>query len=69
MTRQTLLSSLLVAPFAALVGAKASGREIGDADTVILGPGRYTVAQGGGIRIAGASNVRIEGCTFESSKI
>jgi hypothetical protein len=64
MTRQSLLSALWKAPLLAL-GAGAAARAASRDDTVTLGPGKYTVAPRGRIKIAGASHVRIEGCTFK----
>ena len=64
MTRKSLLSGLWKAPLVAL-GAVAVARAEDPDKTMVIGPGKYTIAHGGGIRIAGASHVRIEGCTFE----
>lgn len=64
MTRRSLLSGLWKAPLVAL-GAVAVARAEDPDKIMVIGPGKYTIAPGGGIRIAGASHVRIEGCTFE----
>jgi hypothetical protein len=65
MTRQTLLSALLASPFGALFASKQSKIEAQDQDWVTFGPGTYTIAPGGSIRVLGAKNMRIEGCTFK----
>jgi hypothetical protein len=63
MTRKSLLSGLWKAPLIAL-GAVAAARAE-DPETMTIGPGRYTIASGGGIKIVGASEVRMDGCTIE----
>jgi hypothetical protein len=68
MTRKSLLSGLWKAPLVAL-GAIATARAEDSDKTMIIGPGTYTIAQGGGISIVGASDVRIEGCTMEAGTI
>ncbi len=64
MTRQNLLSTLLAAPLAVLVGPNVSAAERQDRRVVRFAPGTYTIRPGGGIRISDTGNVRIEGCTF-----
>lgn len=64
MTRRSLLSGLWKAPLVAL-GSVATGRAEDSDKTMLIGPGQYTIAKGGGIIIVGASSVRIEGCTIE----
>jgi hypothetical protein len=66
MTRLSLLSSLLAAPLSALGSGSASAQSTESANSVIFSPGTYRIAPGGGIRILSASEIRIEGCTFES---
>jgi hypothetical protein len=63
MTRQYLLSSLLTAPVAAMIGQNVSAAEPRESRVVRFAPGTYTIGPGGGIRI-GVSECRIEGCTF-----
>jgi len=69
MTRLSLLSNLLVAPLSMLGAGSASAKEIRSASTVVFSPGTYRIARGGGIRIVGASDVRIEGCTMEPDAV
>jgi hypothetical protein len=66
MTRQSLFSGLLAAPLAVLVGRNASAAEPQERRVVRFAPGTYTIRPGGGIWI-GASECRIEGCTFTGS--
>lgn len=68
MTRKSLLSGLWKAPLVAL-GAVAAARAEDPDKTMVIGPGKYTIAPGGGIKIVGASHVRIEGCMFEGCTI
>jgi hypothetical protein len=63
MTRQSLLSGVLAAPLAVLVGRNASAVETQQYRVVRFGPGTYTFRPGGGMRIT-AGECRIEGCTF-----
>jgi hypothetical protein len=65
MTRLSMLSSLPVAALSVLGAGTASPKEIKSARTVIFSPGTYRIAPGGEIRIVGASEIRIEGCTIE----
>jgi hypothetical protein len=69
MTRRTLFSGLVSVPFGALVGAAAAKADAKDERLVVFGPGKYSIAPGGGIRITGASDVHIEGCTLENCVI
>jgi hypothetical protein len=64
MTRQNLLSGLLVTPLAVLAGRNVSAAEPQERRVVRFAPGTYTIGPGGGIRISGTGNVRIEGCTI-----
>lgn len=68
MTRKSLLSGLWKAPLVAL-GAVAAARAEDPDKIMIIGPGKYTIAPGGGIKIVGASDVRIEGCTMEACTV
>ncbi len=63
MTRKSLLSGLWKAPLVALGAVAVASAEVPE-QTMTIGPGRHTITPGGGIKIAGASHVRIEGCTF-----
>jgi hypothetical protein len=65
MTRLSMLSSLLGAPLSVLGVGNASAEAIRKHDMVVFSPGTYRIRPGGGIRIVGASEIKIEGCTIE----
>lgn len=65
MTRRAVFSGLLSIPIAAAAVAAAARADTQEDRLVIIGPGKYTIAPGGGIRITGASDVHIQGCTIE----
>ena len=69
MTRRKLFSGLLSAPVVALFGAATTRADPDEARSLVLGPGKYTIAPGGRIHIPDGSGVRIEGCTFENCVI
>lgn len=64
LTRRSLLSALCKVPVVAL-SAIATARADDPGNTITIGPGRYTIAPGGGIKIAGASSCRFERCHIE----
>ena len=66
MSRKALLALLGAAPLAPFSRTAQTGPSA--KAQLYLGPGRYTVAEGGGIRVSG-SGVRIEGCTFENCTV
>lgn len=65
MTRLSVLSSLLAAPLSVLGSANASATAIGKDNTVVFTYGIYSVAPGGGVRIVGATEIKVEGRTIE----
>jgi hypothetical protein len=65
MTRLSMLSTLLAAPLSVLGMGTASAKAIGSDRTVVFSPGTYRIARGGGIRIVGAREISVEGCTIE----
>lgn len=65
MTRRALFLALLSIPVAAAAGPPETRANTEGERSFILGPGRYTIAPGGGIRISGASDVHIQGCSIE----
>jgi hypothetical protein len=64
MTRGSLFSTLLGAPFGLLSVSKTSAAETSEKDVITFPPGTVTIGPGGAIRIVGAEQVRIEGRTF-----
>jgi len=67
MTRSTLVQLIALAPVAAVFGRiKPAGRDA--TMSLYLGPGRYIIGERGGIWVSGHA-VRIEGCTFDGSKV
>jgi hypothetical protein len=64
MTRLSLLSSVLAAPFAVLAAPSAVPKTKPEEHTILFGPGTIAIAAGGGIRISGVQQCRIENCTF-----
>lgn len=67
MTRRSLFQLLAGAPLAAFCGSGMPAAADGEL-RVQLGPGRYTIAPGGGISVF-ANGVRIEGCTFQGCAV
>lgn len=67
MTQQAPFSNLLSVPVAAILGAVSAKADSEEESSVALGPGKYTIARGVGIGIAGASGVHITGRTFEGT--
>jgi hypothetical protein len=69
-TRGTWLSILLASPLAVLRTGKVMAGHPGEEDNlVVLAPGKYTIAPGGGIRINGADRVIFKGHTvFEAGE-
>ncbi len=69
MTRRTLFSALLSMPVGAVVSVATAKADSKEERLVVLGPGKYTIAPGGGIRISDQSGIHIEGCIFENCVI